>query len=181
MAADIEIIRITGITTGQVPTDITAINTRANAFDTHSTGDTTNPVQKPTSGLKYSYWVSTRLDADTTPAGTIDTLRWFADGANNFGSGITCIGVNATSYVQATGTPGDTGNELTTTAHSGLSGVPVDVFGHTSGAPKVLGGSINNPSTGEFGDYFIYQIVIDTDVAAGASTQEQFTFRYDET
>ncbi len=181
MAADIEIIRITGTTGSQVPTDITAINTRANAFDTHSTADTTNPVQKPTSGLKFSYWVHTRLDADTTPAGTIDTLRWFADGANNFGTGITCKGITSTTYIQATGTPGDTGNQLTTTAHSGLTGAPIDVFTHTSGAPKVLTGSISNPSTGEFGDYFVYQIEVATDAGAGESTQEQFTFRYDET
>ncbi len=181
MAATVLIRRLTGVPTSQTSTDLAGGNTRANAFDTHSTADTTNPVQKPTSGLKYSYWVSTRLDATVTPAGTIDTLRWFADGANNFGTGITCKGVTASSYIQATGTPGDTGNQLTTTAHSGLTGVPVDVFGHTQGSPKVLSGSINNPSTGEFGDYFIYQIEVATDVAAGASNQETFTFRFDET
>ncbi len=181
MAADIEIIRITGTTGSQVPTDITAINTRANAFDTHSTADTTNPVQKPTSGLKYSYWVSTRLDADTTPAGTIDTLRWFSDDTNNFGTGITCLGNTSTTYIQATGTPADTGTQLTTTVHSGLTAAPTDVFAFTDSSPKVLTGSISNPSTGEFGDYFIYQLEVATNAGAGESTQETWTFRYDET
>jgi len=181
MAATIQIIRITGVPTSQSPIDITSINTRANAQDTHEVADVDNPVQKPTSGLKYSYWVTTRLDADTSPAGTIDNLRWFADGANNFGTGITCKGQTATSYIQATGTPGDTGTQLTTGNHSGITAAPADVFTWTSGTPKTLTGSISNPTTGEFGDYFVYQMEVATNAGAGASAQETFTFRYDET
>ena len=180
MAATVLIRRWTGTTASPVKTDITSINTRDNAFDTHSTADTTNPVQKPTTGLKFGYWVSTRLDATVTPAGTIDNLRWFTDGSNTFGTGITCKGESATSYKQATGTPGDTGNKLTTT-NVPLSASPTDVFAFTSGAPNAITGSISNPSTGDFGDFMVYQIEVSTDAGPGASTQETFTWRFDET
>jgi len=182
MAATVIIRRITGATGSQTPTDLAGGNTRANAFDTHTTADTTNPVQKPGAGVtKYSFWVNTRLDATTTPAGTIDNIRWFADGANNFASGIAAIGNTATSYKQAVGTDGDTGTELTVGNYSTLAGAPVDVFTHTSGSPKTVAGSISNPSTGQFGDLFVYQLTVTTDAGPGESGTETYTYRFDET
>lgn len=181
MAATVTIRRWTGASGSPTKTDITGINTRANAEDAHSTAGTNNPIQIPGSGTNYSYWVSTRLSADTSPSGTIDNIRWYSDGSNNFGTGVTCKGNSATSYVQATGTLGTTGTQLTTGNHSGLSAAPVDVFTHTSGSPKSLSGSISNPSTGDFGDFFVYQIEVGTSAGPGATAQETFTFKYDET
>ena len=181
MAATVLIRRITGATGAQTADDITSINTRANAFDTHTTADTTNPVQKPTSSLNFSFWVTTRLDATVTPAGTIDNIRWFTDGANGFGTGITAKGNTATSYKQATGVVGTSGDALTTTNHSTLAAVTVDVFTHTSASPKSIAGSISNPSTGQFGDLFVYQLEVSTAAGPGASAQETFTYRFDET
>ena len=181
MAATVLIRRITGTTGSQTATDITSINTRANAFDTHTTADTTNPVQKPTTGTKYSFWVSTRLDATVTPAGTIDNLRWFTDGANSFATGIAARGNTATSYKQATGTVGDTGNVLNTTNYTTLAAPTADVFTHTSGSPKAVTGSISNPSTGQFGDLFVYQLEVITTAGPGVSGQETWTWRFDET
>lgn len=179
MAATVLIRRLTGA--GPTATDITSINTRANAEDAHSTGGTSNPIQVPTSGTNYSYWVTTRLDATSSPSGTIDNLRWYSDGSNNFGTGVTCKGQEATSYVQATGTPGVTGTQLTTGNHAGITGSPVDVFGLTSGSPKSLTGSISNPSTGQFGSRFVYQIEVADTAGPGATAQETFTWKYDET
>lgn len=179
MAATVLIRRLTGA--GPIATDITSINTRANAEDAHTTAGTTNPVQVPTSGTNYSYWVTTRLDATSSPSGTIDNLRWYSDGSNNFGTGITAKGQEATSYVQATGTAGVTGTQLTTGNHAGLTGAPVDVFGLTSGSPKSLTGSISNPTTGQFGSRFVYQLEVGTSAGPGASAQETWTWKYDET
>jgi len=181
MVATVVIRRLTGTTAAQVATDIKDINTRANAQDVHSTADTTNPVQRPTTGKNFSFWVSTRLDATATPAGTIDNIRWFTDSSNNFGTGITAKGQSATTYVIATGVVGTSGDELTTDSHTGMTAPPVDIFTFTSGAPKSLTGSISNPSTGQFGDYMIYQLEADTTAGPGASNQETFTFRFDET
>ncbi len=179
MAATVLIRRWTGTTGSETKTDITSINSRANAFDTHSTGDTTNPIRKPTSGSNYSYWVSTRLDINVVPAGTVDNLRWFLDGTNDFTAGITMKGNTATTYETATGTPGTTGTQLTTGNHSGLDGAPVDAFGHTSGSPKAITGS--QTTTGDFGLFFCYQIEASTSAVPGETGTETATWRYDET
>lgn len=179
--ATVTIRRWTGSSGSPTKTDITGINTRANAEDAHSTAGTTNPIQKPTAGTNNSFWVATRLSADTTPTGTIDNIRWFSDGSNSLGTGVTCVGNTATTYVQATGTAGTSGDILNTTNYSTLSAAAVDVFTHTSGSPKTVSGSISNPSTGDFGDFFVYQIQVDNTASAGATGSETFTFRYDET
>lgn len=186
MPATVLIRRKTGASGSITSTDITSINTRANAEDTHTTAGTSNPIRVPAAGTNYSYWVSTRLDVTVTPAGTIDNLRWFTDGSNTFGTGVTCKGAKASTttdagYRQATGTPGTTGTQLTQGNHAGLDEAPVDVFTLTSGSPKSLVGTISNPTTGQFGDHWVYQIEVGTTAAAGATTQETWTWRYDET
>jgi hypothetical protein len=70
MAATVLVRRLTGA--GPTATDITSINTRANAEDAHSTAGTTNPIQIPAAGTNYSYWVVTRLDVT---AGTYTTIN----------------------------------------------------------------------------------------------------------
>jgi hypothetical protein len=120
------------------------------------------------------------LSASTTPTGTIDNIRWYADGANNFGTGVTCKGEQATSYVQATGTVGTTGSQLTTGNYSTVT-TPVDVFTYTSASPKSVTGSIVNANTGDFGNFFVYQIEVGTTASPGTTAQETFTWLYDET
>lgn len=177
MSATVKINRLTGA--GPSATDITGINTRANAEDAHSTAGTSNSVLVPTSGSNYSYWVTTRLEVSAITAGTVDNLRWYTDGANGLGTGVTCIGQEATSYVQASGTAGTTGLELTTGNHAGLTGAPVDVFGFTSGSPKSLAGSTSTAQ--QFGSRFVYQMVVGTTASGGASGAETFTWKYDDT
>jgi hypothetical protein len=67
MPATVQIVRKTGASPGSA-TNITGINTRANAEDAHSVSGTSNPIRVPTSGTKYSYWVTTRL-VDGNPIG----------------------------------------------------------------------------------------------------------------
>lgn len=180
MAATVTIRRWTGASGGPTKTDITSSNTRMSTADDPAPG-TSNPVPIPAAGTNYSYWVSTRLSADTTPTGTINNIRWYTDGTGSFGTGVTCSGNTATTYDQATGTPGTTGDELNTTNYTTLAAAPVDVFTHTSGSPKTVSGSISNPSTGDFGDFFVYQAAVGTTASAGASATETFTWQYDET
>lgn len=183
MAATVTIRRWTG--SGPTKTDITSINTRANAEDTHTTAGTSNPIQIPTSGSNFSYWVTTRLSADSTPAGTINNIKWYTDGANGFGTGVTAtVGTvpSATGYTQATGTAGTTGTELLSANYTGFTPSPGDdPFTFTSGSPKSITGSISNPSTGDFGDFLVYQIKVGTTAGPGATAQETWTWRYDET
>lgn len=178
MAATVTIRRWTGA--GPTKTDITSSNTRMSTSDDPNPG-TANPVPIPGAGTNYSFWVSTRLSADTTPTGTINNIQWYSDGGNGFGTGVTCVGNDATTYDQATGTVGTTGDELTTGNYTTLTGAPVDVFSFTSGSPKSITGSITNPSTGDFGNFFVYQAAVGTTASAGATAQETFTWQYDET
>ena len=182
MAADVQIRRWTGSSGSPTKTNITSINTRANAEDTHSTAGTTNPIQIPSAGTNYSYWVSTRLFANSAPSGVIDNIRWHTDGTANFGTGVDANVAQATSYVQATGTGGETGNQLTTIAHTGLSGAPVDAFTNYPAAATALAvtGSIN-AATGDFGNFVVYQLTVGTTAGPGATAMETFTWLYDET
>lgn len=181
MAATVLIRRWTGA--GPTKTDITSINTVANASDAHqaTASGSSNPIRIPSSSSNYSFWVTTALQVTVTPAGTINNLRWYTDGANGFGTGVTCIVQTASSYVQATGTAGTTGIELTTGNHAGLSGAPVNAFTLTSGAPLSVTGTISNPSTGDVGDQVVYQLVVGTSAGPGVTGSETFTWIYDET
>lgn len=178
MAATVIINRLTGA--GPTETDITSSNTRASTSDAPSPG-TSDPIPVPPSGSSYSYWVTTQLEATVTPDGTINNINWYTDGANGFGTGVTCIGQDSDTYVQATGTQGTSGTELTTGNHAGLSGAPADVFSFDSGSPKSIAGSLDNPNTGLFGDMFVYQIVVASTAGPGATPTETFTWSYDET
>ena len=177
MAATIKINRLTS--TGPTTTDITSINTRANAEDAHSTAGTTNSILVPAAGTNYSYWVVTRLECTAITAGTVDNIKWYTDGANNFGTGVTCKCNTATGYVQATGTPGTTGTQLTTGNYATLAGAPSDVFAYTSGSPLSVTGSATTAV--QFGDRVVYQIEVGTTAASGATAQETFTWKYDDT
>lgn len=177
MAATVLIRRLTS--TGPTLTDITSINTRANAEDAHSTAGTTNSVLIPAAGSNYSFWVATRLDVTAITAGTVNNIKWYTDGSNNFGTGVTAIGNTATSYIQATGTTGTTGTQLTVGNYSTVT-TPVDPFTFTSGSPKSVTGSTSSVSA-VFADLFVYQLVVGTTAASGASAQETFTWQYDDT
>jgi hypothetical protein len=179
MAATVTIRRWTGSDVSPTKTNITSINTRANAEDTHTTAGTTNSILIPSALSNYSYWVSTRLSVDAITNGTVDNIKWYTDGTNNFGTGVTCIGQTAASYVTATGTAGQTGDELTTSSHSGLDTDPVDVFSFDALSPQSVTGSTS--TTGDVGHFFVYQMVVDSTAASGATASETFTWKYDDT
>jgi hypothetical protein len=168
MAATIQIVRLTG--SGPTVTDITGFNTRANAVDAHSTNDTASPIQIPPSGSNYSFKVSTQLNAVSSPTTQINNIRWYTDGVNSFGTGVTMQAKSSSSYTQATGSAG-TGTQMAGGA---------DAFTYTSGSPLSVSGSITNPSTGRFGNIVEYQLVVDSTAAAGPTGSETLTWKYDE-
>jgi hypothetical protein len=179
MAATVTIRRWTGSAGGPTKTNVTSINTVAGANDTHATTTTGNEIRKPDTGTNYSYWVSTRLSIDAISGGVVDNIRWYSDGSNSLGTGIGCVGNTADGYVQATGTSGTTGTELTTGNHANLSASPVSVFTHTSGSPKAVTGS--GDSTGDLGHFFVYNVTVGTTAGSGETATETFTWVYDDT
>jgi hypothetical protein len=185
VAATVQIIRKTGVAPG-VAANITSINTRANADDINSVASVVNPIKIPAVGTNYSFWVNTRLNVTVTPSGTINNLKWFTDGTNNFGVGVTCVVAKASTgadagYREAVGVVAISGTQLTLLNNTGLDAAPVDAFTFTTGVPLALSGSITNPSTGEFGDFVVYQTEIGITATPGATAMETWTWRYDET
>ncbi len=186
MVATVTINRLTGPAGTIVETDITGINTRANTADAHSTNDTASPIEIPSTGTNYSYWVNTQLDCTVAPDNLIDNLEWFTDGSNSYGTGIGCVVAQAAraSYTQATGTGGVTGTELNNTNYTGgtlTPATPTDAFAETTGSPLVVTGSTT--TTGEFGNIVVYQVTVGTTATPGTkpASPETFTWRYDET
>ena len=184
MVATVIIERLT--LAGPTRTAITGINTRANAEDAHSTGDTANPIEIPGAGSNYSYWVNTQLNCTVAPDNLIDNLEWFTDGVNSYGTGITAVVAQAAlaSYTLAPGTPGVTGTVLNDTNYSGgtlTPATPTDMFAETTGAPLAVTGSTSG--TGAFGNIVVFQIVVGTTATPGTkpASPEDITWRYDET
>lgn len=187
MAANIGIVRITNTGASQVTAEISGGNTVANADDNHYSVATTssNPVRIPAAGTNYSYWVSTRLIAYTNPAGTINNIRWYTNGANNFGTGVAAVFNQATTYQQAGGTVGTSGTQLTVGNHTSLLATPVDPFAYSvAGAPSFpVTGSITfgSATPAQFGNYVVYQLSVGTTAQPGATGSATFTWLYDET
>ncbi len=77
---------------------------------------------------------------------------------------------------------GETGNQLTTVAHAGLTAAPVDAFTNypAAGTALAVTGSIN-ASSGDFGNFVVYQLTVGTSAGPGATSMETFTWLYDET
>src|SRR4051812_19253350 len=108
MAATVSVKHGTGaVSAGLATTNTTITNARLCTAD--ATNDaTSHPLVVPSSGTNYSYEQWTYLNADTTPTGTINNVKWYTDGSIGW-TGVTLyVGTTAT-YVQATGTSGTTG------------------------------------------------------------------------
>lgn len=180
MPATINIVRWTDSSGGPTKTNIDGSSTRASTSDDPAPG-TDNPIPIPGAGTNYSYWVATRLRIGATPpSNNITNIKWYTDGANGFGTDVTCKGNSASSYTQATGVEGTSGDQLTAIAYPSLTAAPVDVFTFTSGSPKSLSGSGSTANT-DLGDFFVWQIEVGTTASPGTTPSETFTFRYDET
>jgi len=154
-----------------------------------ATIDTNNPIPIPAAGTKYSYWKQIYLYCGTAPSTQVDNVKLYTD-AGGFGTGITVKAGDEfptktaaldTGYEVATGTPGDTGDEMVA-AHAGLTG-STDVFTFTSGAPLSVtiteAGNIID-AIGETTNYVCLQMEVGSTASPGDLTDETFTFQYDE-
>lgn len=181
MAASVRINRHTGVA-GATLSNLTAdLNTVVNLTDTHQINapGSTNPIPIPTAGVNRSFWCVTRLQATTAPTGTINNIRWFTNGTNNWGTGVTCFGNAATGYTQATAASASSGTQLIVGNYATLVSAPVNVNSATSGSPISIAGSTTTAA--QFGNYFVYQFEIGTTAIPGATTAQTFTWAYDET
>jgi len=156
---------------GAGPTATTITTSRLCTSDAYNPG-TNYPLIKPSAGTNRSYTKTYYLNADTTPSGTINNIKWYTDGAIGW-TGVTLFAGTNASYTQATGTQGTTGDDsaVATTDASTL----------TSAAPLSVSGTLSNPSTGKISDYVMVQADLSTSATAGTLAAETITWRYDET
>ena len=182
MAATVTIRHWTGSAGSPTKTDVTSATTMFVTDANHYASGTTNPVPIPASSTNYSYWVPFRLQATTTPSGTINNIKVYTDGSSGYPANVAVKGNTATSYIQPTGTEGTTGDILNTTNYTTLAGVTASIFGWTSGASKSVTGSLSNPSTGDFGDFVVVQMEVPSTVTqSGETAGETLTWVWDET
>jgi hypothetical protein len=181
MPATVKIMRWTGSSASPTKTDITGTTNRAATADDPDPG-TNNPIPVPSSGTNYSFWVATRLSATSAPSTAINNIKWYTDGTNSMGTGVSLNVAMCSTYVQATGTVGTSGNQLTSANYTSAlnPSVAVNAFQYTSASPLSVNGSIGS-TTGDFGDFVIYQVAVVSTAGPGVTTAEQLTWQYDET
>ena len=168
MAATISVKEVNGAPAG-TPTTVTA--PRLCTKDMYNPV-ATYPLVKPVAGINRSYWKSFYLNADDSPTGTINNIKWYTDGTIAW-TGVTLYVGTTDTYTQATGTEGTSGDD---------SAVAItDASTYTSAAPLSVAGSITNPNTGKISDYVIEQADLADTAVAGTLSAETMSFRYDET
>lgn len=167
MAATIEIQENSALATG---TDKTSSTVRFKDAD-NATVDTLNPLVIPAAGSIYSYTKTLRPYMEDAPVTSVSNLRWYTDGANTFGTGVTVQAKNS----------GVTFNAHYKTVMAGGA----DLFTYTSAAP--LDGDATD--TGPFvpadvdthiGDIVEMQMIIASTASQGTLVAETLTLAYDE-
>ena len=186
MAATIIINRLNGA--GATPTAITSANTRLKQAD-NGTADANNPIPAvgtfnatPGSGsAAVSCWCVTRLECTVAPSNNVTNLKWYTDGSSGQGTGVNTKGNSASGYVQSPTTNLTQGaaGELRSANYATLTAEVVDVFTFTSGSPKSVAGSTS--TTQQFGDRFVFQVIVDSSASPGNVPQETANWQYDET
>lgn len=141
------------------------------ASTTSTTADTSDPIPIPAADSNYSYVKKLRAYMEAPPDTNISNLRWYTDGNNGFGTGIT---VNAKNIGTTFGTHYQT-------AMSGGS----NLFGYTSGSPLNGDGTDTGPfvpadDNTYVGDIVELQMAVASTASSGAKSAETLTFAYDE-
>ena len=164
---------------GPTESDLPNNNLRFCTSDANDPG-TDNPIPIPGSGTYYSYAKTIAFYVSVAPDTSITGIYIYTDGALGWGTGVEVVigDQYPTAYVQATGTPGTTGNEITT-FYTGVTG-DSNLFGYTSGSPK---GAITQKAstvTGRYSDYVILRCKVASTASSGAKAAETITWKYNE-
>lgn len=164
MAATVELRSLHGAT-GATFADVAGGSVRFKQAD-NDTVDANNPIPVPGSGHNYSYIKQLRLYAATAPSNLINNLKFYTDGANGFGTGVSLYAKTSASYTDPT--------SQTTTALGGTA----DAFTYTSGSALAVSGS--SSAVGYVGDYVQLQMGVQSTAAQGTTPSETLTMSYDE-
>lgn len=167
MAATIQIHEMSALAAGTDKTDGTV---RFKLAD-DATVDTNDPMVVPEAGSDYSYEKTLRAYMEAPPDTQVSNLRWYTDGSNGLGTGVTVavknIGVTWSAHADTEMADGS------------------DLFGYTSASP--LDGDAAD--TGPFvpadddsyiGDLIRMQMTVASTASNGATPTETLTLAFDE-
>ncbi len=151
----------------------------------NTTVDLINPLVIPGSGQEYSYekWLRLRI-TDEGGFSQIDNLQVYADGNNDFGTGVLAwYAITGTFVVPVVP------DESADPPQSPAAGSPVedmaDLFGLTSGSRGDLDAINTGPFTDgspaeHIGDFIVIVMEVNSTAGAGVTPSEVLTFSYDE-
>ena len=166
MAAVMQVHEMSATMTG---TDKTASTVRFKLAD-NATIDSNDPITIPTGtmGNKRSFVKKLRLFCETAPSTQIDNLLMYADGANDFGTGVSVNASNVGVTWAANATPALADGS--------------DLWGWDAAGPMNMD-SVDTAAitaTGYGGDLVAMQMEVATTAGPGELTDETITFSYDE-
>ena len=167
MAATIQIHEMSALDSG---VDKTSGTVRFKDAD-NATVDANDPLVIPESGSIYSYTKKLRAYMEAPPDTQVDNLRWYTDGENGFGTGISVTAKNI----------GTTWGANYKTQMSGGA----DLFGYTSGSPLDGDATDAGPFTPSdddsyIGDLIELQMAVASTANHGTLAPETLTLAYDE-
>lgn len=171
MAATIQIHEMTADADTGVDKTSSTVRFKAVASTTSTAVDTSDPIVVPGAGSNYSFVKKLRPYMEAPPGTNISNLRWYTDGSNGFGTGITATAKNiGTTF----GTHYDT-----------LMSGGADLFGYTSGSPLDGDGTDTGPfvpadDNTYIGDIIELQLAVASTASNGALSAETLTLAYDE-
>lgn len=171
MSATIQIHEMTTDANTGVNKTSGTVRFKAVASTSSTAADANNPLVIPAEGTAYSYVKKLRPYMEAPPNTNITNLRWYTDGNNGFGTGVS---VNAKNL-------GTTFGTHYATAMSGGS----DLFGYTSGSPLDGDGTDTSPfvpadDNTYIGDIIELQMSVASTASSGALSAETLTLAYDE-
>ena len=167
MAAAIQIHEMSALAAG---TNKSSGTVRFKAAD-DATVDANDPLVIPAVTTIYSYTKKVRAYMESPPDTQIDNMRWYTDGSNGFGTGITVAAKNlGVSWVAQQDT---------------VLADTTDLFTYTSGAPLDGDGTDTGPfvpadDDSYIGDLIEMQMSVAATASPGTLTAETLTLAYDE-
>lgn len=162
MVATVQVVEKNGA--GGTATDKTSGTVRfKNADD--ATIDNNNPMVIPAAGSDWSFEKWLRLNITVAPAVQLTNLKFYMDGANNFGTGVNLWAKAVTAY--------------STPAEGTSSAGYTNAFSYTSVSALSLGAGPFT-GTGEKGDHAVLLMEVASTATQGSLTAETATFSYDE-
>lgn len=171
MAATIQIHEMTTDAATGVDKTAGTVRFKAVASTTSTAVDASDPLVVPGAGSDYSFVKKVRPYMSVAPGTQVSNLRWYTDGANGFGTGITAtaknIGVTFGTHYDTLMTGG------------------ADLFGYTSGSPLDGDGTDTGPfvpadNLSYIGDIIEMQLAVASTASNGALSSESLTLAYDE-